>query len=165
MTQKQEYALNKVISALPEDCRDAIREVAEYAIALGYKPTLRGARENYIDFSKAKVKRLILKIATNPRFPFVSMKFFALPEYDGIFAIAVSERLAYWNSLGYEARCFGCGYCPGEWGYEVKLDDGTDGFLCGNGVLSLPSFTAQNVAEVKDALRVQDEFYMAQVTK
>ena len=28
-TEKQKYALDKIISALPNDCREAFREVAE----------------------------------------------------------------------------------------------------------------------------------------
>ena len=162
MTQKQEYALDKVISALPEDCRDAIREVAEYAVSLGYLPTLKGKSKDYADFSKAKLKRTILKINTNPKFPFLSMKFYAISAYSGIFERAINERITYWNKLKYEARCFGCGKCNGTHGYAVALPDGKKGFLCGFGLLPLPSFGVENIADVTDALRVQDEFYMAQ---
>ena len=69
MTAKQEYALNKVITALPDDCRGAFREVAECAMSLGYMPVIRGKREDYADFIKSKLKRTILKIGTNPKFP------------------------------------------------------------------------------------------------
>jgi len=165
MTVKQEYALNKVLTALPNDCRDTFREIAEYAVSLGYMPKIMGKRENYADFSKAKLKRTILKINTNPKFPFLSMKFYALPAYSGIFQKAIDERLLTWNRLGYEARCFGCGKCSGTEGYIFTFPDGKQGFLCGFGVLPLPSFCDENISEVKEALRVQDEFFTKQILK
>jgi len=165
MTEKQEVALNKVINALPDDCREAIREVAEYAISLGYMPVLKGTRENYADFINRKIKKTILKIQTNPRFPFLEMKFYALRSYSGIFQKSIDERLLTWNRLGYEARCFGCGKCSGTEGYLFNFPDGNQGFLCGFGVLPLPSFSVENIPEVKEALKVQDEFFIKQICK
>ena len=36
MTEKQEKSLNKIITALPADCHEAYREIAEYVMSLGY---------------------------------------------------------------------------------------------------------------------------------
>jgi len=161
MTERQEYALKKVISILPDECRNAIQEIADYVISLGYMP--RGKGENYVDFTKAKVKRTILKISTNPKFPFLSMKFYAMPKYSGIFQKAIDDRLLTWNRLKYETRCFGCGKCNGSEGYSITLADGKEGFLCGFGVLPLPSFNAENVIQVKEAIKAQDEFFTKQI--
>ena len=53
MTQKQEGALNKIISVLPDDFRESYREVAEYAVSLGYMPSLKGGG-HYSDFTKSE---------------------------------------------------------------------------------------------------------------
>ncbi len=160
MTAKQEAALEKVIGALPDGLKESYQEVAEYAMSLGYMPALKGVRQDYVDFTKSRVKKSILKISSNPNFWELAMKFYALPEYSGIFSEALKMRLAYWSKLGYEAKCFGCGNCDGTLGYGIRVSDGKQGFLCGYGVVPLPKFNAENVAEVKDALRQQDEFFI-----
>lgn len=164
MTKKQEGALNTILSALPDTCRESCREVAEYAVSLGYMPSLKGTSGNYVDFTKSRIKRTILKIQTNPKFPYFEMKFYAIPAYSALFQRAVEERLLTWSRLKYEARCFGCGKCDGTEGYTVTQNDGNHGFLCGFGLLPLPSFGADNVPEVKEALRAQDAFFMKQAS-
>ena len=147
MTEKQKSALEKIIMALPHDCRDSYREIAEYAVSLGYMPTLKGVRKDYADFTKAKIKKTILKISANPDYMWPAMKFYAQSAYTGIFQESIDERLAYWNKLGYEARCFGCGSCDGTQGYACTLPDGKQGFLCGYGLVPLPTFSCENVSE------------------
>ena len=165
MTEKQRFSLQKVIKALPDDCRKSYLEIAEYAVSLGYMPVIKGSREVYADFTKSKVKRTILKINTNHKFLGLAIKFYAKPIYTGIFQEAIVARLAYWNKLGYEARCFGCGKCDGTHGYPCTLPNGKQGFLCGFGVISLPTFRPENIQEVKDALKEQDAFYLQQASQ
>ena len=93
------------------------------------------------------------------------MKFYAIPIYSGIFQKAIAERILTWNRFGYEMRCFGCGKCDGTQGYTFDFPDGKQGFLCGFGVLPLPEFCAENLQEVKEALKVQDEFFMERISK
>lgn len=166
MSKKQTEALNMIIAALPENCRESFREVAEYAISLGYTPTLKGTHKTYVDFSKSKVNRTILKIDANPKFPpRLAMKFYALPTYSGIFKDAIDEGISVWNKHGYEARCFGCGQCDGTHGYTAIFPNGKQRFMCGRGVFDLPSFSTENISEVKAALKAQDEFYMKQIAE
>jgi len=165
MTNKQTDDFNKIISALPADCRESFREVAEYAISLGYLPAIKGVRKDYLDFSNSKLKRTILKVKTDPKFPpYLEMKFYAIPTYSSYFQKAVDDRLLTWNRLKYEARCFGCGKCDGTEGYTITFPDGKEGFLCGFGLLPLPSLDTGNIFEVKDALRLQDEFFRKQAS-
>ena len=161
MTNKQADAFDKVFSVLPDDCRESYREVAEYAISLGYMPAIKGVRKDYLDFSNSKLKRTILKIqAATPKYPpYIALKFYAVSKYSSYFQKAVDDRLSTWNRLKYEARCFGCGKCDGTEGYGVTLLDGKQGFLCGFGLLPLPSLSIDNISEVKEALRLQDEFF------
>jgi len=159
MTDKQKLALNTIISAIPDKDRESYREIAEYAVSLGYMPTLKGVRKDYCDFSNNKLKRTILKIQTNPKFPFLEMKFYAIPAYTSCFQRAVDYRLSTWNRLKYETRCFGCGKCDGTEGYTITMTDGKKGFLCGFGLLPLPSFSTDDIVDVKEALRIQDESF------
>lgn len=159
MTEKQQNALNTILTALPEDCRESYQEIAEYAISLGYMPVLKGSRRDYADFINSKLKRTILKKNTNPDYRWIAIKFYALSEYKGIFQDAVDERLSYWNKLGYEAKCFGCGKCDGTHGYKCITQSGAEGFLCGFGVVPIPTFKAENIEEVKEAIKIQDEFF------
>ena len=96
MTEKQKYALDKIISKLPEENRQAFRDVAEYAISLGYMPVLKGG-ETYTDFTKSKTKRTILKINASCKPPCIGIKFYATPEYVGVFreALEASVRTYY----------------------------------------------------------------------
>jgi hypothetical protein len=44
------------------------------------------------------------------------------------------------------------------------LPDGKPGFICGFGIITIPSFTAENICEVKEALKNQDEYWLQQIT-
>jgi len=166
MTSKQTDAFEKILSALPDDCQKNFHEVAEYAVSLGYMPTIKGVRKDYADFSNSKLKRTILKVMTDPKFlPCLEIKFYAIPAYSPYFQKAIGDRLSTWNRLNYEPRCFGCGKCDGTEGYEVVLPDGKKGFLCGFGLLPLPPLTAEHVSEVKEALRLQDDFFRKQASR
>jgi hypothetical protein len=52
------------------------------------------------------------------------------------------------------------GRCSEPQGYVFTLPDGKQGFICGFGILTLPSFTAENVPKIKEALKIQDRFFM-----
>ena len=164
MTEKQKHALSKVMDALPDDCRGVFREIAEYAISLGYMPALKGARGTYLDFMKSKVKRMILKIDTDPKFPpRLAIKFFAIPAYTGIFLESIVKRLDVLAQYGVPTGCYGCGRCDRTWGYTYALPDGRQGFLCGGAVIDLPSLGAEHVSEVKNALKMQDDFFVSRM--
>jgi hypothetical protein len=165
MTKKQTDALESILSALPDDFKKNFREIAEHAIYLGYMPAIKGVRKDYLDFSNSKLKRTILKIKTDPKFPpYLELKFYAIPAYSSYFQKAIDNRLSTWKRLNYEARCFGCGRCDGMEGYSVILPDDKKGFLCGFGLLPLPPLESENVSEVKDAINLQDEFFRKQAS-
>ena len=167
MTEKQKNTLNETIIALPNEYQKEFREIAEYTISLGYMPVKKGT---YTDFVKSKVKRTILKIDFNPKIPRLGMKFYAIPEYTGIFGEAIKNALEYYSKLKYEIKpyCTGCmqrrnGRCKEPQGYIISLPDGKQGFICGFGMITLPSFTEENVREIKEALKIQDEFFMKNI--
>ena len=165
MTEKQNYAFNKIINAISGDNKSAFREVAEYAISLGYMPKLN-ANETYADFIKSKVKKMIMKIDTDFKYPpRLAINFFAIPEYTGIFAEAIEFRVHLLAQHGHTARCWGCKKCDGTRGYQYKFPDGREIFLCGAGAIDIPSFGAENVTLIKNALKIQDEFLMSEIKK
>ena len=167
MTEKQKNAFNKIISTLPDDCRESYLEIAEYAISLGYMPVLTGKNEDAVNFSKSKTKRTILRIKL-PRQ--IAMSFYAFTEYKGVFKEALDGRYR-GDNIGSETRrfdcenkCGQCGYGAYGYGYSIPLPNGNYGFICGHCVLPLPIFSAENIQEVKEALKTQDEFYLKQIT-
>jgi len=163
MTAKQKYAFDKVIGATSGDVQDAFREVAEYAISLGYMPKLN-ADETYADFIKSKVKRMLIKIDTDFKYPpRLAMNFFAISAYTGIFAEAIEYRTNLLTQLGHTPRCWGCKKCDGSRGYNYEPPDGRKIFLCGRGAIDIPSFGIENVTQIKDALKIQDEFFMNEI--
>ena len=160
MTDKQRNAISTILSAIPEDIRSFFGDAADHAMSLGYMPVLKGAKKTYVDFIKNKTGKIIMKIDIDPKFPpRLALQFFALRVYSGIFKQAVDERVQLLRDMGYEAGCYGCGKCDGTVGYAYDRPDGKPGFMCGRGVVTLPSFTAANVAEVNDAMTVQDKFF------
>jgi hypothetical protein len=168
MTEKQQYAYDKILSNLPDDCREYYCDIADYAISLGYMPVLNKG-ETYTDFLKNKINRYILKITANPKAKkdshWIALQFYALHEYTGIFKTALDKRISILKSMGHEPGCWGCGKCDGTWGYQFIRSDGKQGFLCGAGVLQFPWFSAENVSEVKEALKIQDDYLMKHFSK
>jgi hypothetical protein len=125
-------------------------------------PTTKGVRKDYVDFSKSKLKRTILKIKNDPKFPpYLEIKFYALSKYSAYFQKAIEDRISTWNRLNYEFRCFGCGKCNGTEGYTIVLPNDKKGFLCGFGLLPLPPLSVENISETKEALRIQNDYFIA----
>lgn len=161
MTAKQAQALERIMAALPDGVRATYRDIAEHAMALGYMPVLKGARETYADFTKGRVKRSILKIDTDPNFPpRLAIRYYTLPAYTPFLEKAVLDRAMALRGDGYEVRCYGCGRCDGTQGYRFTLPDGGQGFWCGRDIMPLPPFGEAQLLEIKAAMRAQDDFYM-----
>ena len=158
--------MNKIITALPNDCRKSYLDIAEYVISLGYMPVLAGKLDDKLDFKNSKTKKTILSIRTKNNSRQIAMRFYALPDFTGVFKEALDARFDIKNMHGFEIRCFvcelKCGLCDGTHGYSFILPNGKYGFGCGHDVISLPTFRVENKQEVKEALKIQDEFYLKQ---
>ena len=162
MTEKQKTALETIISALPDYSQGAFREIAEYAMSLGYTPKLN-KKNTYADFIKSKHKKTIMKIDAAYQAPRLAVRFNALPVCTGIFQMAVEERLKICGSYG------SCKTCAGTFGDIYTLPNGKKVRICNavidvySAVSSIPFFSAANIAEIKEALKLQDDFLMSQV--
>jgi len=123
MTEKQRYAIDTIFSKIPDEYQRIFREIAEYTISLGYIPSIKGASEQYVifskSFSKPKINRIILKIATDPKQknpPSIEMRYFANKfPYSPLFTRAIEDRV----------------YVNG-WGDPGQKITGTGNWLCGN---------------------------------
>ena len=161
MTEKQKILIDGLINAMPESDRKTYREIAEYVISLGYLPKKLGKGCEYLAFSKSKVGKTIIKILAGYNevidkngVSMLSIKFFASPTYSEIFQKGV-ERVVITCS-----GCYGCGKCDGTHGYTYTYPDGRKLFRCGSELIRLAPISAENVPEIKDLLKKQDEFWM-----
>jgi hypothetical protein len=158
MTEKQRISLEKIISALPENRQEAFREIAEYVMSLGYSPKMN-PRGTYADFVKSKHKKTIMKIDTIGDTPRLAIRFDAIPVCFGILQEAVEKRAKECGKYNSCSKCDG----SGEYLKKYTLPNGRECYIC-NAVIDIPAFNVENIPEIKEALRIQDEFLMSPTT-
>ena len=154
---------------MPEE-KETFREIAEYAISLGYLPKKLNKDGTYIAFSKSKVGRTIMKIMTGYNecidaqgIPCLYLTFYASNEYSELFHKGVKKVIEHFG--GKFINCYGCGKCDGTQGYTYTYPDGKKVYKCGSELVELPPITSENVAEVKSLLKTQDEFFMQRLSE
>jgi hypothetical protein len=144
------------------------QELAEYAISLGYTPKKTTSKDFVLDFSKSKVKRTIMKLeihdnAKKENPPGLRLKFFANKEYSDIFQRGIQRVIEEYD--GRYTGCYGCGKCKGHLdGYTYIYPDGKRVFRCGGELIAIHGFGLHNVSEIKNLIKVQDEFFMEKLT-
>lgn len=163
ISEKSKQVLETFLVNLPESSREMFREIAEFAIDLGYLPKKTKSKDYVIDFIKNKVKRTVLKlevhdngIKTNG--PGIRMKFYATAEYSDIFRNGVKRVIEEFG--GKYTGCYGCGKCKYELeGYTYVYDDGKKVFRCGNELIAITGIGEQHIPEIKELLKTQDSFF------
>ena len=164
MTEKQKTSLETIIAALPDYSQQAFREIAEYVISLGYTPTLN-KKKTYVDFVKSKHKKTIMKIDTTYHAPRLAIRFNALPVCTDIFQKAVEGRLKICGS--YDS----CKKCDRTFGDIYVLPGGKKVRICNavidiySAVADIPFLSAENITEIKEALKMQDEWLISQIAE
>ncbi|ADL52978.1 hypothetical protein [Clostridium cellulovorans] len=162
--EKTNQLLKDFISKLPESYREMFREIAEYAISLGYTPKKTKTKEFILDFSKSKVKRTIMKLeirdnSIKDNKPGLRLKFYANKGYSEIFNQGIQRVIEEYD--GRYTGCYGCGRCKGELeGYTYTYSDGKKIFRCGSELISIHNFGPENISELKALIKGQDEFFM-----
>lgn len=160
MTEKQSFAFEKIIADIPIEWQEIYREIAEYAVSLGYIPTLKGAQKQYVSFTKSKPNRTILKIVADKKCPppHIEIKFFGIaPPYSSFFTKAIEDRLSWYDG----DNCSNCGKCDGTHGYNYTYPDGKKRFLCGLSLFILPLIRTENVSEIKEAMKKTNDLFMS----
>jgi len=166
MTEKQQHAIETIIAKLPEGLRDAYREAGEYAVSLGYKPTLKGAQQQYVAFNKLfpnKANRTILKIVADIKMATYAMeiRFFAnKPPYPPKFRQALDE----YDKMGWAAPCNSCGHCKRQQAYHIKTDDGYRKAAGCISLIHMETLSAEDIPDIKQAFKNADGFYMEFLT-
>jgi hypothetical protein len=164
MNEKTTQLLQDFIAELPQDYQALFQGLADYAISLGYTPKKTKSKDLALDFSKSKVKRTIMKLevhdnAIKTNAPGLRLKFFANTEYSDIFQRGIQRVIEEFN--GRYTGCYGCGKCKGQLeGYTYIYPDGKKVFRCGGELISIHGFGVYNVLEIKNLIKVQDEFFM-----
>jgi hypothetical protein len=155
MAEKTKIKLDNVICKFSKENQELFRELTEYIVSLGYNPKVN-ARET--DFIKSKHGKTIMKIETgygSSPVPRLNIRFDAMPVCIGIFQEAIEHFIE---------RCSRCRKCTGKLGNKYVLPDGRETFPC-RAVIYMPFFNADNLSEVKDALKMQDDFLMTHCSK
>jgi hypothetical protein len=142
-------------------------EIAEYTISLGYIPKKAKTRVFNIDFSKNKLNKTILKLeAPDPKYvessPGIRLKFYANKDYSYIFKQSIKHVIEEFD--GRYTGCYGCGKCKGTLeGYIYTYSDGKNIFRCGGELISIKDWHSKNLSEIKQLMKVQDEFWFNQI--
>jgi len=153
MTQKTGIKLENVISKFPKEHQELFRDIAEYVISLGYNPKVN-AKETYADFVKSKHGKIILKIECGyekppaTKIPRLNIRFDVLPKLFGIFEDALLQFK--------KSHCPKCGKCHGKFGLKYTLSNGNEVYTC-RSTIYIPSFDTNNMPEIKEVLKAQDE--------
>ena len=169
INEKCSQLLQGFISELPECYQEIFKDIAEYSISLGYTPKKTKSKDFALDFSKSKVKRTIMKMeihsnAIKKNGPGLRLKFYANEGYSEIFNMGIKKVIEEFD--GKYTGCYGCGKCRGELeGYTYSYADGRRVFRCGNELISIPNFSHENISEIKELIKGQDEFFMKNINK
>jgi len=163
---RTEVLINEFLSELPEPSRTLYRELAEYAVSLGYTPKKTKTQSFALDFSKAAVRKTILKLEAHDNGiersgPGLRMKFYACDQYSEIFQNAVRRVIEAFG--GKYTGCYGCGRCKDQpEGYTYVYPDGRTVFRCGSELISVPGFGSEHLEQFRSLLSRQDAFFTGQ---
>ena len=175
ITKTQAQKINTLMTALPEDEREIYREIAEYAVQLGYTPSQVKNTQGPTDalaFTKKKVNRRLCKISApsancskgkplyEARKTILALSFYATTDYSAFFRDAIEKELA---TVAIKRRgCANCKQCSG--GYAYASDDGHAVGCCQWKMIELAPIGAQHIDEIKTMMQAQDEFWMEGAT-
>lgn len=164
---KEKELLNQLLNSVQKDYIEVCKELIEYAVSLGYLPHQTQASGFAVSFTGKKTKRTVIKFSpvtglNHKKFkPKLSIKFPATKEYSDIFNEAVKHEIEAHG--GIYTGCFGCGNCLGEQdSYIYVYPDGRKNFICSN-VLMSPDWHKEDVPEIKEMIKTQNEFWLKQI--
>ncbi|MHB1154372.1 MAG: hypothetical protein ACYCWE_14950 [Eubacteriales bacterium] len=166
--EKIQTLIDDCVAKMAEERKPLFREIAAYAVELGYTPKLvrhAGGIANDLTFTKSKAGRTLLKICPRQKLGkdwepggSLILAFFATPEYSEIFKKGVQIVIEHFD--GKYTGCYGCGRCEGDEGYTFIYPDGKKVFRCGGELIALPPVGTDHIVEIKAMMKTQDAFYM-----
>ena len=153
MTENQKKKIDDLISALPECDKALYRELAEYAVELGYSPSKAKTPNGPVDFSKNinNCFRKLCKISPpNPakqqENTIFALSFYTVTEYSDIFHECVKRAC---ESRKSRVGVNGCGSCKKCTGYTYTYPCGKKIMCCHDKLITLPVISGKYLVEIK----------------
>jgi hypothetical protein len=164
INEKLSMMLNEFLNQIDTEYRDMFRELAEFAIKLGYKPQKTKTKLPGVIFFNRMTKQSILRLESNADSDInngagIRLKFYATETYSQMFRNSIKKVIEEFN--GRYTACYGCGKCKsGIQGYSYVYDDGKTVFRCGTELISLQGFEKKHIEEIKTLLFTQAEYFI-----
>lgn len=172
MNKRQEALMNEFLSQTRAEYTEMLRDLAEYAIGLGYSPIRCRTKDLTIDFRCSRRKATIMKMEIREQrhdgfrcgernMPGLRMKFFAAKEYSLIFQKGIQRVIEDFD--GRYTGCYGCGRCRGGLeGYMFQYPDGRQVFRCGRELIPIFDFGLGHMEEIKHLMKLQAAYFEGQ---
>lgn len=172
MKVKHKEILDELFSNIEGKYAAMFRDLAEYAVSLGYNPVRNKTKDITVDFRKSKIKKTIIKMEAHEQnhdgykygernIPGLRLRFFAAKEYSDIFKDGIRRVIEEFG--GKYTGCYGCGRCDGTEGYTYTYPDGRQVYRCGSELISIFDFEEKDLPEIKKLMKIQDDFYCAKL--
>ena len=163
MTSNQRNKIDNFMVILPARENAIYRDIAEYAVELGYAPLIEKNTHDKIIalvFSKKKLNKRLLKIhppgiySNEVEF---KMQFYAASEYSDF----IHEKLCMDVNAGRAVCKEKNKKCASK--YTFSYPDGEKGFRCAiHSLVKLSPLSAEHINEIKELMKIQDEFWIEQ---
>jgi hypothetical protein len=155
--EKSIALIETLINTLPEQDKEIYKEIAEFALNLGYKPQKVNKEGFTLDFINNTTRKKILKLAKDD----FRLKFYASDNYSQKFQDGIKKVIEDFG--GRYTGCYGCGRCNnGLQGYDYHYSDGKVIFRCGSELISVKGITSEDIPEIKQLMTTQDNYFKRQ---
>lgn len=152
--EKSILLIEALIDTVPEQEKAMYREIAEFALSLGYKPQKVNKEGFTLDFINNTKRKKILKLAKDD----IRLKFYASDNYSQKFQDGIKKVIEAFG--GKYTGCYGCGRCDnGIQGYDYQYPDGKVIFRCGSELIAVKGITAEDIPEIKRLMKTQDAYF------
>jgi hypothetical protein len=151
--EKSISLIEALIDTVPEQEKAMYREIAEFALRLGYKPQKVNKEGFTLDFINNTTRKKILKLAKDD----IRLKFYANDNYSQKFQDGIKKVIEDFG--GKYTGCYGCGRCDnGIQGYDYQYPNGKVVFRCGSELIGVKGITVEDIPEIKQLMKTQDAY-------
>lgn len=164
MNENQKNLLYSFLDSINNDYYHMFLDLAQYAVSLGYTPRRNKTQNFSIDFKKSRYKTSIMKMEVIEQkngkrsTPGLRLKFYASTDYSQIFRNGIKNVIEEFD--GKYTGCYGCGRCTNQLeGYTFVYSNGRKVFRCGRELISIFDFSTEDIKEIKELIKRQDEFF------
>jgi len=167
MTINQKKKIEDFLTALPKRERCIYRDIAEYAIELGYTPSQEKNAHGAVIalvFTKSKVSKRLIKIHPPDVYSDETefkIQFYAATHYSDFIHERVRREFEESGSTSCESNC---SHCLGK--YTYIYPDGREVYHCYmRSLLKLSPVGTEHINEIKKLMKIQVEFWLERCSK